>query len=421
MKTILCVDDIQTNLFTLEAIFQTHHNDKYNIITALSGKEALDVLLKTKIDLILLDIMMPEMDGYETAELILNNKKTKDIPIIFLTAKKSDDVVSRCYTIGAVDYLSKPYNANELFVRIAFHLERIQNKHDLEKERQLFQDILDIQDNLIIISDGKNIVKANKALYDFYNIKDIKAFKDEYSFSICSSFIEQEGYFYLNPTRDNMQYLFEELQKRDVQVLIKNPQTQELHSFDIKAKLFAENYLFTLTDITSFDEEAKKSKYKATYDSLTNIYNREKLNELFLHQIYKSQTTQNTFAFVMIDIDFFKKVNDTYGHLAGDTVLIHLTKLIQKHIRGSDIFARWGGEEFALILPSVNKEKAEAIINNLRIKIETDIFPEVRNITCSFGITNYTLGDTPNSMTQRADGALYEAKKSGRNKVCIKN
>jgi len=154
MKTILCVDDIQANLYTLEALFETYHKKDYKLLFASSGQEALGMLLSNKVDMILLDIMMPDMDGYETASFVLSNKKTKNIPIIFLTAKKDENAINKCYDVGGVDYLNKPYNSNELFIRVAFHLDAVENKEKLLQEKNFVQDILDIQDNLIMVTDG---------------------------------------------------------------------------------------------------------------------------------------------------------------------------------------------------------------------------------------------------------------------------
>jgi diguanylate cyclase (GGDEF)-like protein len=122
----------------------------------------------------------------------------------------------------------------------------------------------------------------------------------------------------------------------------------------------------------------------------------------------------------MIDIDHFKNVNDTYGHLVGDNVLINLARLVSENIRESDIFARWGGEEFILLLPNVDVSLAEKIVTELRLKIQLKEFEKVGYLTCSFGLTEYVRGDDINSITKRADDALYEAKESGRNRVCIR-
>lgn len=420
MKRILCVDDIETNLFTLEALFEAHQKDNYTVVSAKSGKEALNVLLSQKIDIILLDIMMPELDGYETAKLILKNKKTKHIPIIFLTAKKDNDTVSKCYQAGGVDYLSKPYNEQELFARIKFHLDLLESKRVLEVEKKFTQDILDMQDNLVVISDGKRVLRINKAVSEFFNLKNIDEFRNKY-ICICHTFVHEDGYFHLGLIEDEelwVDVLLEKLKEEDVLVLIQDVKSLELNSFNIKAKIFGNDYLITLTNITSFDAESKHNKHDASYDSLTNIYNRTKLNELLLQKIKASKNSIDTFSFVLIDIDFFKDVNDTYGYLVGDAVLVQMTKVIKTHIRESDIFARWGGEEFVLVLPHVSSDQAEIVANNLRVKIEQEHFAEVNKVTCSFGLTGYKNGDNIDSITQRADIALYDAKGAGRNLVC---
>ncbi len=419
-KKILCVDDIETNLFILKALFESHYENEYEIVLAKSGIEALDILLKQHIDIILLDIMMPELDGYETAKLILKNKRTKDIPIIFLTAKKDQDTVSKCYESGGVDYLSKPYNEEELFVRIRFHLDLIESKRVLELERKFTQDILDMQDNLVVVTDTTKVLRTNKAVCDFYNVSSMEEFKNKYR-CICTTFEIKDGYFHLDlvPKGKNwVDVLVEMLKNKDVLVLIRDPQTSEFNSFDIKAKKFADDYLITLTNITSFDVESKNNEREASYDGLTNVYNRTKLNELLLQQIQNAQDAHTTFSLIMIDIDFFKHINDTYGHLTGDDVLIQISELITSHIRQSDVFARWGGEEFILLLPSVSLENAELIANNLKEKITTKIFPKIGHLTCSFGVTEFKENDTIDDIIQRADAALYQAKKKGRDQVC---
>ncbi len=420
-KKVLCVDDLETNLFILEALFEAHHPDTYEVVLVKSGIEALDVLLRRPIDIILLDIMMPELDGYETAKLILKNKKTKDIPIIFLTAKKDQDTVSKCYEVGGVDYLSKPYNEEELFVRVKFHLDLIESRQILEVERKFTQDILDMQDNLVILTDSTQVLKINKAVCDFYDVQNLDALKNRHR-CICTTFEAQEGYFHLDMVPDDtiwVKTLLEQLQSKDLLVLIKDPKTSKLNSFDIKAKPFGENYLVSLTNITSFDAESKNNEREASYDYLTNIYNRTKLNELLVKQIESSKQQKSTFSLVMIDIDFFKRINDTYGHLVGDEVLVKISMLILTQIRQSDIFARWGGEEFILLLPYAGLQNAQLIAENLKEKVMLESFPGIQNLTCSFGVTEFKEDDSIDTIIKRADTALYRAKENGRNQVCI--
>ena len=421
MKKILCVDDHEVNLFTLEAIFQAHQKT-YEIITVTSGQDALSMLLTEEIDMILLDIMMPEMDGYETAGLIVSNKKTKDIPIIFLTAKKDQDTVTKCYEVGGVDYLLKPYNAEELFARVKFHLELVENKKLIEQEKALSQEILDMQDNLIFLSDGTEIIKINKTALDFFNVSNNDEFIEKYG-CICNVFIEEENYFYLDSMMCNAAWLdslVKKTQLNECLVLIENEKEKLNNSFAIKVKNFNNKYLVSLTDITAIANESKVNEQAANLDGLTQIYNRSKFNKEF--KITSANLINDEeFSIILFDIDKFKEVNDTYGHLVGDDVLIKLSALVKTHTRESDIFARWGGEEFMILLRGVKLTKAIEIAEYLRSIIEVEHFDEVNNITCSFGVSSYKVGDNINSITSRADTALYEAKETGRNKVCHLN
>jgi len=421
MKTILCVDDIQTNLFTLEALFESNFEKEYKILTAKSGQEALNILLKEKVNLILLDIMMPDLDGFETLKLIQKNKRTRDIPVIFLTAKKDEETISTCYELGGVDYMNKPFNAKELFSRVKFHLALLENKQSLEKERDLIQGILDTQDNLLVVTDGLHSSKINSNVCQLFNVKNTEEFAEKYS-CICKTFITKDGYFSLQNVPEGsfwVDTLLKELKIHNRVVQIKDISTEKINSYDIKVKKFDANYVLSLTNITYIDSEKKEYAHQAYYDSLTNIYNRKRLEELFTQEIQKYELLDETFCMAMIDIDHFKKVNDTYGHLIGDSVLVTLSQLVNKNIRQSDIFARWGGEEFVLILPHINVTLAQQVLTHLRLKIENKSFEKVNHITCSFGVTEFVKGDSIKSMIQRADMALYDAKETGRNRVCM--
>lgn len=295
-KTILYVDDIKTNLFTLESVIENLAGDLYDVVTANSAMEGLGILLKQKIDIILLDVMMPEINGFEAAKMIKSNKKTKNIPIIFLTAKKDDETIENCYNFGGNDYVSKPFNHVELLARISFHIR---------------------------LSDKELEVKMRE----------------------------------------------------------------------------------------------KELKHEASYDSLTNIYNRKMFNRLVIEKITKAKVEKKSFIFIIMDIDYFKKVNDYHGHLVGDEVLKSIVKVVKSHIRDTDIFARWGGEEFVLVL-DVDMKKGLEITENLRHHIELEELDVVKTVTCSFGVTEFRDKDSIDDMIKRADNALYRAKDNGRNQVC---
>ncbi len=292
-KNILCIDDIKTNLFTIASVIESADENRYKVFLAQSAHEGLNILIKEKIDLILLDVMMPDIDGFECAKIIRSNKKTKNIPIIFVTANNDDKTIENCFNVGCSDYVNKPFNHVELMARISFHIKLFQREVDAKQ--------------------------------------------------------------------------------REIELSL-----------------------------------------EANYDSLTKIYNRK----MFENIIKTKMDNQNRpLVLIMIDIDYFKRVNDTYGHLVGDDVLKAITILIKKHIRADDLFARWGGEEFILSL-DVNINEGVKITDTLRSFIEKEKFDVINSLTCSFGITQFKANDTLAKMIKRADIALYRAKQSGRNRVC---
>jgi polar amino acid transport system substrate-binding protein len=157
----------------------------------------------------------------------------------------------------------------------------------------------------------------------------------------------------------------------------------------------------------------------AITDKLTDVYNRTKLDEILLDEINRCKRFECSFGFCILDIDYFKSTNDSFGHLVGDKILISFAKLLKESIRETDYVGRWGGEEFVIIVPKTNKENLTAFAQKLRVKIENFDFEKVGKKTASFGITVTTENDTIETVIKRADDALYQAKKNGRNKVCF--
>ncbi len=160
----------------------------------------------------------------------------------------------------------------------------------------------------------------------------------------------------------------------------------------------------------------EKLKYISMRDELTNIYNRRKLNEVLRHEYNKAKRYSEKFSIIILDVDYFKSVNDTYGHNVGDEVLIELVEKLNNNIRSSDILGRWGGEEFLIICPHTDKNQAVSLARKLRKIIQNHEFPVTNDLTCSFGVTAYKSGDTIDDLINRADKALYTAKENGRNR-----
>ena len=289
-KNILIVDDTETNIDILLELL----GDKYELLIALNGIDALEIVAQEHIDLILLDIMMPDMDGFEVCQHIRSNEKTKDIPIIFITAKSDENSIEKAYKIGGNDYVTKPFKALELLARVKTQL----------KLRTLI---------------------------------------------------------------DHLEYI-------------------------------------------------------ASHDPMTGIYNRRKFFELAIEKF--SHSTEHLFA-VMIDIDKFKNVNDTYGHPAGDIVIKSITACIQKAICIESIFGRVGGEEFAILCYKNTKEEVKEKIEFIRCEVEKlQIFTEDGTLiqcTISEGIAMATpQTQSIDALLKVADEALYVAKGSGRNKVIFR-
>jgi len=157
----------------------------------------------------------------------------------------------------------------------------------------------------------------------------------------------------------------------------------------------------------------------ATIDPLTSIANRRKFDEVLEYEMNRDTRYKNELSLVFCDLDYFKKINDQYGHKIGDDVLKAFTRVVSENIRKTDVVARWGGEEFALLLPETSVMIAASTAEKLRKETERFNFPHVGHITASFGVTQYIGGDTEASLISRADDALYKAKKNGRNRVEI--
>ncbi len=154
-------------------------------------------------------------------------------------------------------------------------------------------------------------------------------------------------------------------------------------------------------------------------DHLTKLYNRIKLDEEFSKEISRAQRFQHPLSVIILDIDHFKDVNDTYGHLVGDSVLVELAKILENNIRSTDILGRWGGEEFVIICPETDSTGAENLAEKIRENIEKHSFSTVGNKTASFGVSQFISKDNEQQMIARADKALYDAKENGRNRVIV--
>jgi diguanylate cyclase (GGDEF)-like protein len=155
----------------------------------------------------------------------------------------------------------------------------------------------------------------------------------------------------------------------------------------------------------------------ATTDALTGLWNRRKFNELVAGEVARAHRYSQPLSLGLLDVDHFKRVNDTYGHDVGDAVLRELADVVRGQVRSVDVVARWGGEEFVVLGPGVPVAGCAELAERIRAAAAGHMFPAVGRVTVSVGVTEYTHGDTPDSLFARADKALYAAKDGGRDRV----
>ncbi|SFV51297.1 diguanylate cyclase/phosphodiesterase (GGDEF & EAL domains) with PAS/PAC sensor(s) [hydrothermal vent metagenome] len=286
------------------------------------------------------------------------------------------------------------------------------------QQKTYYKKIIDSSANIVVVHDTKHIVTANKTFfYYFKNYKNLADFRKDH---ICiSDFFEVED-GYLRPPRGENSWLETLAESQNKKYKVKIKINDESLYFLISASLLDEKknlYVMILSDITEQESTKHVLVSLSIKDKLTNIGNRKYYDDILHEHITLAQRYPHTFSLVLLDIDFFKKVNDSLGHDIGDQVLSEYTKFIGYHLREVDIFCRIGGEEFVLLLPHTSKDKAYILTQKLRSLVEQH--KKIVEITMSFGVVEYEKGDDAQSIFKRADTALYRAKDTGRNKVII--
>ncbi|MEM9772000.1 MAG: diguanylate cyclase [Cyanobacteria bacterium P01_D01_bin.73] len=295
---VLVVDDAVGNLNLVGRILE---QADYETTFASHGAQALEQIPMVQPDLVVLDLMMPDISGLEVCKKLKENSRTEHIPVIFLTASDDKKDLIEAFAYGAVDYITKPFSAPELLARVKNHLE-LKHSRDLLKQA-----------------------------------------------------------------------------------------------------------------IAKLDRLAKT-------DPLTGIANRRHWLTLAKQEFKRTQRYESSFSILLIDLDHFKNINDTYGHHAGDQVLITIVKSVRSKLRQQDFFGRWGGEEFVVLLPETGLKAATTVADRLRSSVEALVKKPTPNqiypcTTLSIGITSCGIQDINlDSIIQRADQALYQAKEQGRNR-----
>lgn len=266
--------------------------------------------------------------------------------------------------------------------------------------------------NPVILTDGKELQSANCAFLEFMDVSSPEEFN---SLHICVAelFIKHNGFFSATEIETDERwtdYLFNRPERKRIVSLINRK--GELRDFEITLKKIEKQseYIIVFNDITTYVSEKNEYEYFAYHDHLTKIYNRQKFDELFLKALENKNRYGDHLSVILIDIDHFKRVNDTHGHLVGDLVLVLLATIVVENLRINDVFARWGGEEFIILLPRTDIDSAYRKAEELRQIIEAYADKKLPQITISLGVTEVTDTDNMNSCLQRVDKALFMAK-----------
>lgn len=447
---VLIVDDIPVNVKLLEARLMAEY---YDVLTASSGKEAIEICRTLDVDIVLLDVMMPEMDGFACCEILKQDARTSHIPVVMITALDQPSDKVRGLTAGADDFLTKPVDDVQLLARVK-SLVRLKALTDELRDRASTSQQLALEDAarnvaairadngriLVIDTDATRADRIRSYLADQHRVEILTQPADavfqmaggEYELALVSMHLDDfdplrvcSQLRTLEQTRSLPIILVADEQDRErvirgldlgVNDFIMRPIERNELAARVRTQIRRQRYTVELR------ESLNSTMAMAVIDELTGLYNRRYFDRHLSMILEKCQEQDRDLTVMLLDIDHFKSVNDTYGHAVGDLVLKEFGKRLQCNIRGVDLACRYGGEEFVVIMPDTGRSLAEGVAERVRGAIAERGFEVgldgVLGITVSVGLAlNEHAHDTPETLTRRADAALYRAKREGRNRV----
>jgi two-component system, cell cycle response regulator len=448
---VLVVDDVPANVKLLEARLSAEY---FDVVTAMNGAEALAICDKAECDIVLLDVMMPDMDGFEVCRRIKANRKTHHIPVVMVTALDHPSDRVKGLQAGADDFLTKPVSDVALIARVR-SLSRLKMMTDELRMRAATSREIGIQDpdhqalaeagtggKVFIIDDrvsaaerlatmlgdhqtvtvecnpAEAVFRSAEANYDLIIVS--LALENYDALRLCSQLRSLERtrnvpILAISDGEDNARmirgleigvndYLMRPIDKNELQA---RARTQ------IRKKRYAER----------LRDNVQQSIEMAITDGLTGLYNRRYMETHLGSLVEQAGSRGKPLTILVLDIDYFKAINDNHGHDAGDDVLREFATRIRKSIRGIDLACRLGGEEFVIVMPETDMAVATIVAERLRRRIASEPFGIAQgaraiDVTISIGIATLdTADDNASTILKRADQALYRAKRDGRNRV----
>ncbi|HZY49086.1 MAG TPA: PleD family two-component system response regulator [Devosia sp.] len=447
---VLIVDDIPTNVRLLEARLTAEY---FEVKTASSGREALAICADGQLDIVLLDVMMPEMDGFEVCRRLKADVRTAHIPVVMITALDQPSDRVKGLQSGADDFLTKPVDDVQLMARVK-SLARLKALTDELRARAqtgqeiAIEDAMRVMDTanvepgriLLVDNDVRSAERIKGYLSPPHNVDVLANPADaamqvalaQYELAIVSMAL---GDF--DPLRVCSQMRTLE-QTRGLPILLiaeDSDRPRVVRGLDLGVNDFIMRPIERNELAARVRTQIRRYRYAAELrqsvtntlalavtDELTGLYNRRYFDRHLSLMLDKAREQERDMAVMLIDMDFFKAVNDNHGHDIGDAVLKEFAERLKRNIRGVDLACRFGGEEFVVLMPDTDFRQAQGVAERVRMAVAERGFeaPGLRplTVTCSVGVAlNEHELDTPEMILKRADVALYRAKREGRNRV----
>lgn len=419
-SVLLIVDDYPENLISLQALLA---REDWRVLTASSGTEALSTLLEHEVDLVLLDVQMPGMDGFEVARLMRGSQRTCLTPIIFLTAnEQSQAAVLKGYASGAVDYLFKPFDPHILKPKVQALLDQQRNRRalqrlsrDLEAERAFNASVLDnAAEGILVVAEDGRIRFANPAISRL-----LQAPVEQLQGADLLGFVQSPV-----PTRWRDSAFYQAYQERDIYrlhdaVLLTAsglPLPVALSCAALPGEQRA--MVVTVLDMSVVRNLHQQLEFQAVTDPLTGLLNRRGFYQAAEAALLRSEHSDKAQALMYMDLDGFKRINDSLGHAAGDRVLHWVGEQLKECLGAYAILGRMGGDEFTALLDTLEYPEqaarfAEKLIERMSICQQIDGLEVALGV--SIGIATYSdCGPHLDGLLRAADAAMYAAKQAGR-------
>jgi two-component system cell cycle response regulator len=443
---ILVVDDVAANVRLLEARLQAEY---FDVRTATNGRDALRLALAERVDLVLLDVMMPDMTGFEVCAGLKADPRTAHVPVIMVTSLDHAEDRVRGLESGADDFLTKPVSDIALLTRVKSLVRLKALTDELALRAAAMQSVgfnsaeifasAPLGGRVLVVDDRESSTRRILQALDTFELEvtsdpsDALALAEAGDFDLlvvsltlragdglrlCAQMRAIDRLrqlpVLLVTDPDETPRLMRALDIGVNDYIIRPIDVNELRArvgTQLKRKIYSDR----LRDTVSSAMELSVS------DPLTGLYNRRYLDAHLKSVIERAVETAKPVCLLIFDIDHFKGINDTYGHDAGDDVLRDFADRLRRGVRGIDLVARYGGEEFVLVMPETDAPYASAVAERLRSDVEQVPFAtrggEKLPVTVSIGLAEWHAPDGVEALVRRADQALYSAKRTGRNRV----